>query len=57
MEQCNKKVVIRDHTGLRLPDRVCTLPKGHDDHHSDGAAFWLNLDKLPYAAPLVDRGD
>ena len=30
--------------GLELPPKICTLPKGHKGHHSDGRAVWLNIE-------------
>lgn len=58
METCGHVFVVKTFAGERLPDRVCTLPVGHDGHHHDAeGAVWLNTAKLPYVAPLVPRDD
>ena len=57
MDKCGKAVRIRDHAGNQLPDRVCTLERDHDGHHTDGAAYWLNTARLPYLDTLTIHND
>lgn len=56
--ECKSVFVVKTITGERLPDRVCSLPEGHEGHHKDAeGAYWLNVATLPYVAPLVPRHD
>ncbi len=58
MEKCGHTMALKTISGEILPERTCSLPKGHEGHHRDAeGAVWLNTASLPYIAPLVPRDD
>lgn len=49
MDICAKPLIVKDHTGQRLPDLICCRKKGHEGNHQDKCgAVWLNT------APLIE---
>ncbi len=47
MEICGKTLIVKDHTGQRLPDLICSREHGHTGNHQDECgAVWMNTNDM-----------